>query len=83
MLKLIFLLVSKLTRCLRHLHCLLVWFKQLAGELAEDGQVGEVRRRSRVWSLTEFLEHKLYAVPKRIKRRTSGTKDLPNTNQST
>lgn len=47
----------------QHSHCLLVRFEQLAGELAEDGQVGEIRRRSHLWSLTELLEHKLYAIP--------------------
>lgn len=49
-----------------HSHCLLVWFEQLVGELAEDSQVGEVRRCSVVWSLVELLEHKLDAVSKQI-----------------
>lgn len=50
---------------MQHLHCFLVWFEQFAGELTEDGQVGEVRRCRGVWGLTELLEHKLDAVPAR------------------
>lgn len=51
---------------MQHLHCFLVWFEEFAGELTEDGQVGEVRWRRSVWGLTELLEHKLDAVPARI-----------------
>lgn len=54
----------------QHSHCLLVWFEQLAGELTEDGQVGEVWWRRCFRSLVELLKHKLYAVPERINKQT-------------
>lgn len=47
----------------RHLHGFLVWFEELAGELAEDGQVGQVRRCRCLRRLTKLLEHKFYTVP--------------------
>lgn len=59
---------------MQRLHCFLVWFEQFAGELTEDGQVGEVRRRRSVWGLTKLLEHKLYAVPAHVDRRVLETK---------
>lgn len=58
----------------QHSHCLLVWFEQLAGELAEDGQVGEVRWRRSFRSLVELLKHKLDAVPARINKQTQTQK---------
>lgn len=59
------LLVNLYVGC-QHLHCFLVWFEQLAGELAEDSQVGEVRWCRCFWGLTKLLEHILYAVPAHI-----------------
>lgn len=59
---------------MQRLHCFLVRFEQFAGELTEDGQVGEVRRRRSVWGLTKLLEHKLYAVPAHVDRRVLETK---------
>lgn len=59
--------------CTQHLHCFLVWFEQFAGELTEDGQVGEVRWRGCFWGLTKPLEHKLYAVPARMNPQTTRT----------
>lgn len=55
---------------MQHLHCLLVWFEQFAGELTEDGQVGEVRWCRCFWGLAKLLEHKLYAIPKQINAQT-------------
>lgn len=65
-----------LQTCMQHLHCLLVWFEQFAGELTEDGQEGEVWRCRCFWRLAKLLEHKLYAVPKEIEAQTKilGTK---------
>lgn len=47
----------------RHLHCLLVWLQKLAGELAQDGEVGDVRRGLSLWLLNGALEYKLDAIP--------------------
>lgn len=57
--------------CLQHLHRLLVWFEQFAGELAQDGEVRQVRRSGRVRGLAELLENKLDAVPKEINTKQS------------
>lgn len=57
------LILKNLFVTLQHVHCSLVWFEQFAGELAEDGQVGEIRWRRCFWGLTELLEYKLNAVP--------------------
>lgn len=49
-----------------HLHRPLVRFEQLAGELAEDAQVGQIRRHGRFRRLAEVLEDKVRAVPAHI-----------------
>lgn len=46
-----------------HLHCLLVWSQQSAGELTEDGQVGNIWWCSCFWTRAETLEDKLYSSP--------------------
>lgn len=67
---------------MRHLHRLLVRLEQFAGELAEDGQVGEVRRRGRFWGLTELLEHKLDAIPARVNTQTHTWAQKPAKNKT-
>lgn len=69
-----FILETCLQPCVRHIHCFLVWFEQFTGELAEDGQVGEVRWRRCFWGLTELLEYKLNAVPADINTQSLGHK---------
>lgn len=46
-----------------HLHCLLVRLEELAGELAEDGEVCDVGRGVLLCLLNKSLEDKIDAVP--------------------
>lgn len=55
------------------LHRPLVWFEQLAGELAEDAQVGQIRRHGRFRRLAEVLEHKVRAVPAHVDKTHTRT----------
>lgn len=67
---------------MQHLHRFLVRFEEFAGELAEDGQIGEVRWRRCVWGLTKLLEHKLYAVPAQRKHTLLTQKSAKEKNKS-